>query len=160
MSLSPLGDYVDLFLPFRVLQRGSYLSVFLRGSFATVRIGTNKETKQVVAIKTIKRDHPNYDYELLQNEIQVMKKIKHCRGSLQLHDVYEDPDAVHLIEELALGGELLDRILDTGSFNEKLASNLFKQVPAVRTLGLHPRARARMPRAAWGPAFPYCCPQP
>lgn len=40
----------------------------------------------------------------------------------------EDEAAVHLVEELASGGELFDRIIEHGSVSEKDAVNLIHQV--------------------------------
>jgi len=42
--------------------------------------------------------------------------------------VIEDEAAVHLVEELASGGELFDRIIEHGSVSEKDAVNLIHQV--------------------------------
>jgi serine/threonine protein kinase len=60
-------------------------------------------------------------------EINVMKKLQspYC---ISLKEVIEDSKAVHLVEELAVGGELFDRILDSGHFSEKDAAKVTKQV--------------------------------
>ena len=42
--------------------------------------------------------------------------------------VREDDKAVHLVEELASGGELFDRIIELGHFSEKDAVHLIHQV--------------------------------
>ena len=42
--------------------------------------------------------------------------------------VVDEPDTVHLVEELAAGGELFDRIIELGSFTEQDACLLIKQV--------------------------------
>lgn len=98
------------------------------GSFATCRIGTLKsDMTQRFAIKTLLRSHENFDYDLLQHEITIMKAVGHPR-CIRLIEVMEDSQAVHLVEELATGGELFDRILDLGHFSEKDASLVIKQV--------------------------------
>jgi len=40
--------------------------------------------------------------------------------------VREDDKAVHLVEELASGGELFDRIIELGHFSEKDAVHLIQ----------------------------------
>jgi len=56
-----------------------------------------------------------------------MTAVSHPR-CIKLIEVLEDAQAVHLVEELATGGELFDRILDRGTFSEKDASLVIKQV--------------------------------
>eukprot|EP00286_Rhodomonas_abbreviata_P015214 CAMPEP_0181322184 /NCGR_PEP_ID=MMETSP1101-20121128/19093_1 /TAXON_ID=46948 /ORGANISM="Rhodomonas abbreviata, Strain Caron Lab Isolate" /LENGTH=387 /DNA_ID=CAMNT_0023430081 /DNA_START=212 /DNA_END=1375 /DNA_ORIENTATION=+ len=97
------------------------------GSFATARIATRKDNGAKVAIKTLLRSHEMFDMELLQHEIDVMRKIDHPR-CIRLLEVFEDAKAVHLVEELATGGELFDRILDLGHFSEKDAAKVIRQV--------------------------------
>lgn len=60
-------------------------------------------------------------------EIAVMKKL-HSPYCISLKEVIEDSKAVHLVEELAVGGELFDRILDCGHFSEMDAAKVTKQV--------------------------------
>mmetsp|Transcript_6796 Transcript_6796/g.15953 ORF Transcript_6796/g.15953 Transcript_6796/m.15953 type:complete len:380 (-) Transcript_6796:121-1260(-) len=97
------------------------------GSFATARIATSKENGAKVAIKTLLRSHEMFDMELLNHEIEVMRRIDHPR-CIRLIEVFEDAKAVHLVEELATGGELFDRILDLGHFSEKDAAQVIRQV--------------------------------
>lgn len=48
---------------------------------------------------------------------------------MQLYDTFEDRGAyVYLVMELVTGGELFDRIVQKGSYTERDASNLIKQV--------------------------------
>jgi serine/threonine protein kinase len=81
-----------------------------------------------VAIKVIKHDSDSYDRKLLDKEIKAMQKINNCRGCIQLLGVFEDTSALYLVEELATGGELLERILEMGSFTEDIAACLIRQV--------------------------------
>ena len=89
------------------------------GSFAAARIATHKETKKEVAIKSLLRNHEMFDLELLDLEIKVMKRVGAgdvvgATRCIKLYEVFEDKKAIHLVEELASGGELFDRILDLG----------------------------------------------
>jgi len=56
-----------------------------------------------------------------------MKAVDHPR-CIKLLEVREDDEAIHLVEELAGGGELFDRIIDCGQFSEKDAVHLVHQV--------------------------------
>ena len=56
-----------------------------------------------------------------------MQAIKHPR-CIALYEVIEDSAAVHLVEELASGGELFDRIIELGHFSESQAVKLIHQV--------------------------------
>jgi calcium/calmodulin-dependent protein kinase I len=47
---------------------------------------------------------------------------------VQLFDTYEENAYVYLVMELVTGGELFDRIVAKGSYTERDASNLIRQV--------------------------------
>ncbi|MPC26581.1 Calcium/calmodulin-dependent protein kinase type 1 [Portunus trituberculatus] len=47
---------------------------------------------------------------------------------VQLMDTYEDAEHVYLVIELVTGGELFDRIVEKGSYTEKDAADLIRQV--------------------------------
>jgi serine/threonine protein kinase len=58
---------------------------------------------------------------------QVMKAVDHP-GCIKLYDVFEDRDKCYLVQELASGGELFDRVIANGAFSEKDAASLVKQL--------------------------------
>lgn len=43
-------------------------------------------------------------------------------------DVFDEPQAVHLVLEVCKGGELFDRIIDKGYYSEQDAAKCIKQV--------------------------------
>uniref|UniRef100_A0A0N5AAL8 Protein kinase domain-containing protein n=1 Tax=Syphacia muris TaxID=451379 RepID=A0A0N5AAL8_9BILA len=86
----------------------------------------NEAGKQV-AIKCIEKKALKGKEEALENEIRVLKKLKHP-NIIQLYGTYDEKDYVYLVMELVTGGELFDRIVAKGSFTEQDASNLMKQV--------------------------------
>ena len=47
---------------------------------------------------------------------------------VQLFDTYDEKAYVYLVMELVTGGELFDRIVAKGSYTERDASNLIRQV--------------------------------
>jgi len=97
------------------------------GSFASCAVGTHKESGEKFAIKTLLKSHENYDRELLDHEVRIMIAVEHPR-CIKLVEVFEDKKAVHLVEELAVGGELFDRIVDLGHFSEQDGLKLCKQI--------------------------------
>ncbi|KAL5568729.1 hypothetical protein UlMin_025304 [Ulmus minor] len=69
---------------------------------------------------------------LLTNEILVMRKIVECvsphENVIDLYDVYEDQNGVHLVLELCSGGELFDRIVHETRYNEVGAAGVVRQI--------------------------------
>ena len=96
--------------PFSVAVAGYTLGDALgEGAFAVTRIGfKDARPDQPVAVKTVLRRHPRFNLEDLKAEIAIMEKISHPR-CVNLIEVREDDEAIHLVEELGAGGELLSR---------------------------------------------------
>ena len=67
--------------------------------------------------------------KVLKAEIAVMRAVTHER-CIRLIDVFEDKHSVHLIEEVAMGGELFDRICEMpdSHLTEQHAAFLVTQV--------------------------------
>ncbi|KAL5013464.1 hypothetical protein ScPMuIL_007734 [Solemya velum] len=98
------------------------------GAFSEVKLAEDKfEKKKYVAVKCIDRKGLIGKEESLENEIQVLRRLRHS-NIVQLLDVFEDKCHVYLVMELVTGGELFDRIVEKGSYTEKDASHLIKQV--------------------------------
>lgn len=67
-------------------------------------------------------------FETLAREIGILKKINH-ENIVQLFDVYENRNTIHLIMEYLPGGELFDRIAEQeDGFSEKDAANILNQI--------------------------------
>lgn len=119
-----------------------------RGGFSVVRKGVRKsgETSHHVAIKTLRRLSPSgtprsnfptwkqvsISDALLTNEILVMRKIVENVSPhpnvIDLYDVYEDQNGVHLVLELCSGGELFDRIVARDRYSEIEAATVVRQI--------------------------------
>lgn len=95
-----------------------------RGSFSRVVRVEHKKTKQPYAIKMIK---VRGGKDVFESEVAVLRKVKH-EYIVQLHEVYECPERVYLVMELATGGELFDRIVCRGSFTERDATRVMYMV--------------------------------
>lgn len=47
---------------------------------------------------------------------------------VSMHNLYESKEAVYIVTDLASGGELFQQLLKKGSYTEKDASNLTRQM--------------------------------
>jgi len=99
-----------------------------RGGFSIVKEGTPIAGGVKVAIKIIKKnDAGEDDLTLLQREIDIMSKLHH-KNIIQLVEVFDDTDSIYLILELVTGGELFDQIVTRGSYSERDAAAICKQI--------------------------------
>lgn len=98
------------------------------GAFSQVRLAEVKDDpSHVVAIKIIDKKALKGKEDSLENEIKVLRRLRHP-NIVQLLDTYEDIERVYLVIELVTGGELFDRIVEKGSYTEKDAADLIRQV--------------------------------
>ncbi|KAH9526875.1 calcium/calmodulin-dependent protein kinase I isoform X1 [Dermatophagoides farinae] len=98
------------------------------GAFSQVYLAQNHHDPcQMVAIKCIDKKALKGKEDSLDNEIKVLRKLKH-KNIVQLVETFEDRNKVYLVMELVTGGELFDRIVEKGSYTEKDASLLIKQI--------------------------------
>lgn len=98
------------------------------GAFSEVLLAEDKADRgKFFAVKCIDRMGLVGKEESLDNEIQVLRRLDHP-NIVRLSDVFEDKSYVYLVMELVTGGELFDRIVEKGSYTEKDASSLIKQV--------------------------------
>ncbi len=100
------------------------------GNFAEVRLGTNKETGEKVAVKIIEPTKEKDDV-LIRREIESLGRLNHPNIT-KLIEIYEHPKRrggrrkMFIIMELVTGGELFDRLVQQRSFNERDARSVFK----------------------------------
>ncbi|CAK9800614.1 Calcium/calmodulin-dependent protein kinase type 1 [Anthophora quadrimaculata] len=98
------------------------------GAFSEVRLAESKEKPgQVYAVKIIDKKALKGKEDSLENEIRVLRRLTHP-NIVQLLETFEDKHKVYLVMELVTGGELFDRIVEKGSYTEKDASDLIRQV--------------------------------
>ncbi|NXU47606.1 KCC1G kinase, partial [Turnix velox] len=96
------------------------------GAFSEVFLVKQRSTGKLFALKCIKKS-PLTRESSLENEIAVLKKIKH-ENIVTLEDIYESTTHFYLVMQLVSGGELFDRILERGVYTEKDASGVIHQV--------------------------------
>lgn len=97
------------------------------GSFGVVKECTDKCTGIKYALKIINKKAIQGKEQMLNTELNVLKKVNHP-NIVTLHDLFETKNAVYIITDLASGGELFNQLIQKGSYTEKDASNLVKQI--------------------------------
>jgi len=98
------------------------------GAFSQVRLAESKERPgDLYAIKVIDKKALKGKEDSLENEIKVLRRLDHP-NVVKLLEAYESKSYVYLVMELVTGGELFDRIVEKGSYTEKDAADLIKQV--------------------------------
>eukprot|EP01121_Diplochlamys_sp_Union-15-3_P022867 TRINITY_DN986_c0_g1_i2.p1 TRINITY_DN986_c0_g1~~TRINITY_DN986_c0_g1_i2.p1 ORF type:complete len:383 (-),score=83.69 TRINITY_DN986_c0_g1_i2:452-1600(-) len=99
-----------------------------KGGFSVVKECVNKETGEKVAIKIIEKQNAGEEeLQLLQREIDIMEKLTH-KNIISLVETFDEPEHIYLVLELVTGGELFDQILARGSYGERDAANIVKQI--------------------------------
>ncbi len=108
------------------------------GAFAQVKLGTDRETGDKVAVKIIKKnqyDHKEMEYIL--REMNIMKSVSHT-NIVNTVDIFNSPKYLHIVLEYMQGGELFDIIADAGNFSEQQASQVMRDtIKGVQYLHLH-----------------------
>ncbi|XP_072524035.1 serine/threonine-protein kinase H2 [Salminus brasiliensis] len=104
----------------RIMARYDIKALIGRGSFSHVVRVEHRHTRQPFAIKLLEvRGHEGR--ELCRTELGVLRRVRHA-NIISLAEVFETPDRVYLVLELATGGELLERVVARGSFTERDAT--------------------------------------
>ncbi len=100
-----------------------------QGSFGKVKLATNTETGQQVAIKILDKEKiqkQNMGAQI-KKEISIMKMVKHS-FVVKLYEVLASRSKIFIVLELVTGGELFDKIVREGRFDEKTARFYFRQL--------------------------------
>ncbi|XP_037077285.1 calcium/calmodulin-dependent protein kinase type 1-like isoform X2 [Pollicipes pollicipes] len=101
------------------------------GAFSQVKVAEKRsDPGKLYAIKIIDKKALKGKEDSLENEVKVLRRLRHP-NIVNLLETYEDKHKVYLVMEIVTGGELFDRIVEKGSYTEKDASNLIRQVLAA-----------------------------
>jgi len=74
---------------------------------------------------------------LLEQELDILLRVDHP-NIIKFHQSYIDYRYVHIVMELAEGGELFDRIIESKRFSEQIAAKLMhKMLSAIKHLHEH-----------------------
>uniref|UniRef100_H3AT43 Calcium/calmodulin-dependent protein kinase type IV n=1 Tax=Latimeria chalumnae TaxID=7897 RepID=H3AT43_LATCH len=99
-------------------------SYLFRGATSIVSRCEEKQTQKLFAAKILKK---TIDKKIVRTEIGVLLRLSHP-NIIKLKDIFETPTEIALILELVTGGELFDRIVETGYYSEKDAAHVVKQI--------------------------------
>ena len=110
-----------------------------RGEFGITYLCTDKMTKEVLACKSISKRklRTPVDVEDVRREVTIMRHLPPHPNIVSLKGVYEDDNAVQLIMELCEGGELFDRIVSRGHYNERAAAKVARTICEVVKVALY-----------------------
>mmetsp|Transcript_47160 Transcript_47160/g.85143 ORF Transcript_47160/g.85143 Transcript_47160/m.85143 type:complete len:611 (+) Transcript_47160:142-1974(+) len=101
------------------------------GGYGKVFIAKDEKTGRLVAVKKVtKIASDKKRTEAFYTEIEIMKELDHpniCR----LLEVFEHGRHIFFVMEFCEGGEVFDRILETGSVSEAITADIIKQVAAA-----------------------------
>ncbi|KAL7111768.1 hypothetical protein ACP275_05G110600 [Erythranthe tilingii] len=104
-----------------------------RGQFGVTHLVTRRATREAFACKSIatRKLVTDDDVADVRREVQIMHHLTGHRNIVELKEVFEDRNNVHLVMELCAGGELFDRIIAKGHYSERAAAGLCRQIVTV-----------------------------
>lgn len=101
------------------------------GSFAVVKLAVRKADGKQFAIKIIKKSKLNpEELAVVHDEVEIMHKIDHP-NCVKLYEMFETSKKLYMVLELLTGGELFDRIVSKGSYSEKEASLVIRDISSA-----------------------------
>ena len=71
------------------------------------------------------------DIEDMKREILILQHVTGQPNIVEFKGAYEDKQNLHLVMELCTGGELFDRIINKGSYSEREAASIGRQIVNV-----------------------------
>ncbi|OIW06238.1 hypothetical protein TanjilG_28763 [Lupinus angustifolius] len=104
-----------------------------RGQFGITYLCTEKATGRKYACKSIARRKLTRKKEIddVKREIMILQHLTGQPNIVEFKGAYEDKQYVYLVMELCKGGELFDRIIAKGSYSEREAASIFRQIVNV-----------------------------
>ncbi|XP_010536433.1 PREDICTED: calcium-dependent protein kinase 29 [Tarenaya hassleriana] len=104
-----------------------------RGQFGITYLCTDKSNGREYACKSISKRKlvRNKDIEDVRREVMILQHLTGQPNIVEFRGAYEDRNNLHLVMELCSGGELFDRIIKKGSYSEKEAAKIFRQIVNV-----------------------------
>lgn len=104
-----------------------------RGQFGITYLCTERATGLKYACKSIslRKLVSQKDKDDVGREILILQHLTGQPNIVEFKGAYEDDKNLHLVMELCSGGELFDRITTKGSYSEKEASTIARQIVNV-----------------------------
>nr|CAD1844791.1 unnamed protein product [Ananas comosus var. bracteatus] len=120
----PMVDVTTLYVLERELGRGQFGVTYLCTERST---GLKYACKSVSKKKLVSRS----DVEDMRREVMIMQHLSGQPNIVEFKGAYEDPQSVHLVMELCTGGELFDRIIAKGTYSERQAAAVGRDIVTV-----------------------------
>lgn len=100
------------------------------GHFGTVRSCVHRSTGERFACKIISKESITdlSDARGMRSEVEILLKVASHENIVSLKEVFEDNEAIYLIQELMMGGELFHSIQSHHYFGEALARCIFQDI--------------------------------
>ncbi|XP_061356338.1 calcium-dependent protein kinase 29 isoform X2 [Gastrolobium bilobum] len=104
-----------------------------RGQSGVTYLCTEKTTGREYACKSIPREKLLSQHEIddVRREVMIQQHLSGQPNIVEFRGAFEDRQNVHLVMELCSGGELFDRIMAKGSYSEREAAIVMRQVVNV-----------------------------
>ncbi|KAK0576796.1 hypothetical protein LWI29_023397 [Acer saccharum] len=104
-----------------------------RGQFGITYLCTEKATGSKFACKSISRRKLVHekDIEDVRREVLILQHLTGQPNIVEFKGAYEDKQNIYVVMELCSGGELFDRILARGSYSEREAASICRQIVNV-----------------------------
>mmetsp|Transcript_36905 Transcript_36905/g.84254 ORF Transcript_36905/g.84254 Transcript_36905/m.84254 type:complete len:386 (-) Transcript_36905:102-1259(-) len=107
------------------------------GHNGSVRACFDRITGHQCAVKSIRKRDPSVKTHALCREIEILQEMRSQENIIELIDVFEDSEYLHIVTELCQGGELFEKIVEKSAssfpgshrcFDETEASKIIFQV--------------------------------
>lgn len=82
---------------------------------------------QQFAVKTIPKNKIKSDLKMMLRELQILQSADHP-NIIKLYETYEDSLYLHMVMELCIGGDMLERIVQRGSHSESEAARVLSKL--------------------------------
>jgi len=100
-----------------------------QGAFAIVKLVTSRLTGEEFALKLV--DKRWTKASAMEQELAVLRAVGRHRNVVGMVESFEMKDVYGLVLELATGGEVFDRLCDRGTYTERDAAALVRQVTSA-----------------------------
>lgn len=138
--LSPSSDTSDTsFTPpsFSDRAQASYhvdATVIGVGHNGSVRACFDRITGHQCAVKSIRKRDPSVKTHALRREIEILQEMRSQENIIELIDVFEDSEYLHIVTELCHGGELFEKIVERSASSFPDSHRCFDETEASRII--------------------------